>query len=258
MKPMHSLSSLLFEQLRQTRAERVSYEGGSTILEADIRNRIVFLLEEGKVQIKTQLGERIHLSAPNVFGEISSVTGKPTIAEVSATGEVKVRLVKHQDIAEAFPDNEGFRRLYSELSRLCVERASGKFHKSYVALVAHDALKSDLADFVASNADYFETKAIIATKNTAIEIEKSGVSVARRVRSGARGGDQQIGSLIAQGLIESVFFFRDPMWAAPHGADVHALVRVCELENILLATNLATAHALVSSCAVAQGLEGRG
>ena len=65
------------------------------------------------------------------------------------------------------------------------------------------------------------------------------------MRTGVLGGDQQIGALISEGLISAVIFLRDPLWAQPHSADVNALIRICELDNIPLATNLASAEAII-------------
>ncbi|MGA1193203.1 MAG: methylglyoxal synthase, partial [Kiritimatiellia bacterium] len=73
--------------------------------------------------------------------------------------------------------------------------------------------------------------------------------VARGVLSGRVGGDQEIGALVSRGFVEAVFFYRDPLWAQPHQADVSALIRICEVANVPLATNNATAELLVRSLA---------
>jgi len=93
---------------------------------------------------------------------------------------------------------------------------------------------------------FFEARAIVSTLNTSAAITKgTGVQVVRKVRSGPLGGDQQSGALVTEGSIDAVIFLRDPIWASAHDADVHALVRVCDLENIPLATDLASSEALI-------------
>jgi methylglyoxal synthase len=114
-----------------------------------------------------------------------------------------------------------------------------------VALIAHDKKKLDLAMFVKEWKDVFEKCNLYATKTTGKIIEeKIGLKVAK-LESGPYGGDLQIGALIADGKIDFVIFLRDPLTAQPHEPDVSALMRVCDVHNIPLATNTGTAEALV-------------
>lgn len=114
-----------------------------------------------------------------------------------------------------------------------------------VALIAHDKKKLDLAMFVKEWKRVFERCELYATKSTGTIIEeKIGLKV-NKFESGPYGGDLQIGSMIVNGDIDFVIFLRDPLTAQPHEPDVSALLRVCDVHNIPLATNLATAEALV-------------
>lgn len=114
-----------------------------------------------------------------------------------------------------------------------------------VALIAHDNKKLDLAMFVKEWKSVFEKCNLYATKSTGKIIEqKIGLKVTK-LESGPYGGDLQIGSLIVNGEIDFVIFLRDPLTAQPHEPDVSALLRVCDVHNIPLATNLATAEGLV-------------
>lgn len=91
----------------------------------------------------------------------------------------------------------------------------------------------------------FEKHELYATGTTGEQvIEKVGVPV-HRFRSGPHGGDQQIGAMIAEQEMDIVIFFRDPLTAQPHEPDVSALLRLCDVYKIPLATNIAAAEILI-------------
>lgn len=115
-----------------------------------------------------------------------------------------------------------------------------------VALIAHDKKKIDLAMFVREWKDVFCKCELFCTKTTgSILKEKIGLEMIRTFESGPYGGDLQIGAMIVSGEIDFVIFLRDPLTAQPHEPDVSALLRVCDVHNIPLATNLATSQAIV-------------
>jgi methylglyoxal synthase len=114
-----------------------------------------------------------------------------------------------------------------------------------LALIAHDKTKPALLDFVRRHSELFRRHALVATGNTGELLERElGLSI-ERVIHGPEGGDLIIGGRVAQGEIEAVFFFRDPLTAQPHEPDVSALMRVCDVHQVALATNPATAEAVV-------------
>ncbi|MDQ4076239.1 MAG: methylglyoxal synthase [Chloroflexota bacterium] len=114
-----------------------------------------------------------------------------------------------------------------------------------IALIAHDKKKLDLALFVRQHRDFFQQVRTVATYSTGqILREKVGIDV-EQVAHGPDGGDLMIGGRIAMGQIDAVIFFRDPLTAQPHEPDVSALLRVCDVHNVPLATNLGTAEAIV-------------
>lgn len=116
--------------------------------------------------------------------------------------------------------------------------------RSLVALIAHDDKKDELAEFVARRHAVFAQYPLIATGTTGRVIhETTGLEV-RRMLSGPLGGDQQIGGLVAEEQVLAVFFFRDPLTAQPHEPDVSALLRICDVHRIPLATNVSSATAL--------------
>ena len=136
-----------------------------------------------------------------------------------------------------------------------------------VALVAHDNMKRDLAEWVDWNSMKLREHRLICTGTTGKMVEKtllehkeaadneSGDGNAQelpqldivKLKSGPLGGDQQLGSLIACGEIDALVFFWDPMSAQPHDVDVKALLRVATLYNVPTAVNRSTADYLISS-----------
>ncbi|MGC1274081.1 MAG: methylglyoxal synthase [Planctomycetaceae bacterium] len=116
-----------------------------------------------------------------------------------------------------------------------------------IALIAHDAQKDDLLGFVRRHVEFFRTRQLVATGNTGELIAGECGLTVERVAHGPYGGDLMIGSLVATDKIEAVLFFRDPLTAQPHEPDVSALMRVCDVHRVPLATNLATAECVVES-----------
>ncbi len=117
--------------------------------------------------------------------------------------------------------------------------------RELVALIAHDDKKDDLARFVLEHKALFARFSLIGTGTTArIISETTGLEV-KRLMSGPLGGDQQIGAAAAEEKILAVFFHRDPLTAQPHEPDVSALLRICDVHDVPLATNRATSTAVV-------------
>lgn len=121
-----------------------------------------------------------------------------------------------------------------------------------VALIAHDGKKDDLVDFVKAHLAWFKTLELVGTGTTGSRVAELGLSV-RRLASGPLGGDAQIAALITEGLLDAVVFFRDPMGKHPHEPDVNMLLRQCDVHNVALATNRATAELLVQAANPGQG-----
>jgi methylglyoxal synthase len=118
-------------------------------------------------------------------------------------------------------------------------------HKVTLALVAHDSKKQEMVRLVKAHKENFIELDLIATRGTGQVIQaRTGLPVTL-VQSGPRGGDQQVGALVASGDVIAVIFLRDPLMAHPHEPDVSALLRVCDVHGVPLATNLATAEAVL-------------
>ena len=117
-----------------------------------------------------------------------------------------------------------------------------------LALVAHDAKKAEMAEFVASRVDAIRPFKLVATGTTGARIvERCPELSVTRLKSGPLGGDQQIGALIAEGQIDALIFFVDPLSPHPHDVDVKALMRLALVYNIPMALNRATADRLIST-----------
>ncbi len=121
-----------------------------------------------------------------------------------------------------------------------------------LALVAHDAKKDDMAEFVAMHEDQIRPFNLFATGTTGARVMERCPSLSvTRLKSGPLGGDQQIGAMIAEGRIDALFFFVDPLSPHPHDVDVKALMRVALVYNIPMALNRSTAERLIASFAEA-------
>ena len=116
-----------------------------------------------------------------------------------------------------------------------------------IALIAHDKKKEEIVKLILEYADVFKDKALYATGTTGRLISRATGLKINCVLSGPMGGDQQIGSKVADGGIDLVIFLRDPLTAQPHEPDVSALLRLCDVHNIPLATNLKSAAIMLKS-----------
>jgi methylglyoxal synthase len=116
-----------------------------------------------------------------------------------------------------------------------------------LALIAHDNKKVDFVAWATFNRETLAQFDLIATRHTARLVrDKVGLEV-RELLSGPEGGDAQIAAHVATGDVDAVFFFVDPLWAQPHDPDVRALLRVCNVHNVPLATNLGTADLIITA-----------
>jgi len=112
-----------------------------------------------------------------------------------------------------------------------------------IAIIAHDGRKADMVGFIKDNQNFLRDRNIqvIATGTTGSHVERAGIQV-EKMESGPLGGDAQIASRITEGQVDMVIFFRDPLGKHPHEPDVNMLMRISDVKNVPLATNLAAAR----------------
>ncbi len=116
--------------------------------------------------------------------------------------------------------------------------------KKCIALIAHDGKKAELVSFVKDNLESLKHYNLIATGNSGRHVGKAGLTV-KRVLSGPVGGDAQIAAEVATGNCQAVIFLRDPLGMHPHDPDISMLMRICDVHDVPLATNPATARLII-------------
>jgi len=112
-----------------------------------------------------------------------------------------------------------------------------------LAVIAHDGKKADMVAFLNQHLSFLHSAniQIIATGTTGKHAQDAGLDV-ERVLSGPLGGDAQIAAQVAEGKVQAVFFFKDPLDKHPHEPDINMLLRICDVHNVPIATNPATAE----------------
>ncbi|MFM7187362.1 MAG: methylglyoxal synthase [Armatimonadota bacterium] len=118
-----------------------------------------------------------------------------------------------------------------------------------IALVAHNGRKDQMVHFAGQHLDVLSRFQIVATSTTGGLLEGNLGLTVHRCLSGPLGGDLQIGAMVAEGSVAAVIFLRDPLTAHPHEPDILALMKVCDVHNVPLATNLASAELLLAALA---------
>ena len=123
--------------------------------------------------------------------------------------------------------------------------------KPRIALIAHDKKKDDMINLAGEYLDFLRNCDLVATGTTGGRLANElGLTIDRK-HSGPFGGDLQIGSLLVEGQIDAIIFLRDPMTPQPHEPDINALVRACDVHNVACATNMASAHLVLSQLQLA-------
>jgi methylglyoxal synthase len=116
-----------------------------------------------------------------------------------------------------------------------------------IALISHDGKKAEMVAFAMLHKETLSHYDMVATGTTGgLVAQKTGLPV-RRMLSGPVGGDAQIAAMVAEGKISAVFFFVDPLGKHPHDPDIQSLLRICNVHNVPLATNEATAEFIISA-----------
>lgn len=118
-----------------------------------------------------------------------------------------------------------------------------------IALIAHDKKKSEMINLAIKHKETLAKHELYATGTTGtLVMGETGLSI-NRMKSGPLGGDQQIGSMVAEGKLDLIVFLRDPLTSQPHEPDVSALLRLCDVQSIPLATNAKSAEIMLNALA---------
>lgn len=118
-----------------------------------------------------------------------------------------------------------------------------------VALIAHDEEKPSLIEFAQNHEETLSNFELLATGTTGKRLmEETDLEVERK-ESGPLGGDMMIGAEVAEGIVDGIIFLRDPLTAQPHEPDITALLRVCDVKDVPLATNRSSAEFLIEGLA---------
>lgn len=113
-----------------------------------------------------------------------------------------------------------------------------------MALIAHDGKKPILVSFVRDHSKKLSNYNLIGTRDSGTLVQKAGLKI-KRLLSGPKGGDAQIAAEVANGRCHAVIFLRDPLGMHPHDPDISMLMRICDVHEVPLATNIGTASLVI-------------
>ena len=231
-----------------------AYRENVTILtKGEPANSLMFLISGG---VNVHLNEHrvAKLTQGDIFGEAMFSDQGIRIADAITVEPTEVLLfdlstyesLLRQDTKVALKCKLIFEQLYKRNS-MANEYFFTKDPAKYLALVAHNEMKRTLVDFVQSHVKKINMFPLVATGTTGELLYKEAkIVLTKKVKSGPLGGDQAIGQMISNDNICGVIFFRDPLSAHPHHADIEALGRLCDVYQIPLATNPTTAVAVLN------------
>tara|TARA_B110000438_G_scaffold226440_1_gene220646 strand:+ start:625 stop:1530 length:906 start_codon:yes stop_codon:yes gene_type:complete len=231
-----------------------SYRENETILaKGEPASSLMFLIS-GSVNIHLNDHLIAKLTQGAVFGEgmfsnqgkriADAVTVEPT--DVLLFDLTTYESLLRQNSKVALKCKLIFEKLYKQNS-LANEYFFTKDPAKYLALVAHNEMKKSLVSFVQSHVKKINMFPLVATGTTGELLYKEAkIVLTKKVKSGPLGGDQAIGQMISTDNVCGVIFFRDPLSSHPHHADIEALGRLCDVYQIPLATNPATALAVLN------------
>jgi methylglyoxal synthase len=230
-----------------------SRENATILTKGEPANSLMFLIS-GEVNVHLNEHRVAKLTQGDVFGEAMFSDQGIRIADAVAVEPTEVLLFDYstyeyllrEDAKVALKCKLIFEQLYKKNS-MANEYFFTKDPAKYLALVAHNEMKKSLVNFVQSHVKKINMFPLVATGTTGELLYKEAkIVLTKKVKSGPLGGDQAIGQMISNDNICGVIFFRDPLSAHPHHADIEALGRLCDVYQIPLATNPTTAVAVLN------------
>ena len=248
----HSFSANEIESLAEHMTIEVIHKETTLMRKGEPSDSMVFIID-GLLQVLD--GERqIAIEKTGaIVGESLFSDEATRVADVQAIEETTVGRFSLHDFHEFLDKDQALALKYREYFRairrirdeqLAAENYSDK--RKYLALIAHNNMKGSLMEFCSMHADKLEKFPLIATGTTGSMLyAKTGLILSKKVASGPLGGDQAVGTLISTQNICGVIFFRDPLSAHPHHADIEALGRLCDVYQIPFATNPQSGEAIL-------------
>jgi methylglyoxal synthase len=227
---------------------------GDLVAQAGMPANFLGFILEGDAEVEVESLKRSGLVAGDFFGEAMFSNEALRSADVRATTNMTVAILTvyafeallNEDTRLAIRCKSFFDERYANHKKQD-ELVNWSDDNKYIALVAHNAIKPVLVEFVRNHKDSLQKLSLVATGTTGALLHKeTGILLSRKVQSGPLGGDQEIGAMIAAGNIRAIIFFRDPLSAHPHHADIEALGRLADVYHVPFATNPATAEVILA------------
>ena len=248
----HAFTEIELEQL----ASHISIEsienGAYVIRKGQPADSMVFIID-GLVQVLDD-GRQIALQKAGGFvGESLFSDEAIRMADAQAIESTTIGRFTIHDFDRFLHDNQRlalrFREYFQTVGRARAQQIANENYvdnRKYLALIAHNNMKEGLMEFCAIQSEKLNQFPLIATGTTGSMLyKKTGLCLSRKVASGPLGGDQAVGTLISTRNICGVIFFRDPLSAHPHHADIEALGRLCDVYQIPFATNPQSSEAIL-------------
>ena len=227
---------------------------GSVIRSEGAPECSLLIVVSGEIRLSHNDTELNKLNSGQIFGEGAFSDDGTSFEKVEATVDSVLARLAINRFEEFLQNNcktaQKLKHHFKELhhTRLHeVEGLSFRDQRKFLALVAHNEMKPSLMEFAKSHQDKLRRFHLIATGTTGIKLyQETGLMLSKKVASGPLGGDQAIGKMISESSILGMIFFRDPLSAHPHHADIEALGRLCDVYQVPFATNPGGAAAILN------------
>ena len=231
-----------------------SIKSGTVIRSQGAPECTLMIIIKGEVDLSNEGTELEKLGPGEIFGEGSFGDSGSSYAEVVTVEDTALAKLGYQEFEALLKDEPKhalkFKQYFKKLHDKRVHEVEGLSFvdpRRYFALVAHNEMKPSLMEFAKTHTEKLRRFHLIATGTTGIKLyQETGLMLSRKVASGPLGGDQAIGKLISENSILGMIFFRDPLSAHPHHADIEALGRLCDVYQVPFATNPGGASAILN------------
>ena len=231
-----------------------SYEAGTVLMKEGEPACSLLLLISGDIRLTHDQIELRLLQPGEFFGESLFTEEGSRFANATSTSPVTIARLSlnhfYKLVEQAPVAARKFKQFFASHHLNEVHEKEGLSfidHRNYLGLVAHNEMKDSLMEFARTHTEKLKRFHLVATGTTGIKLyQETGLMLSRKVASGPLGGDQAIGKMISENNILGLVFFRDPLSAHPHHADIEALGRLCDVYQVPMATNPGGAAALLN------------